>query len=101
MFYGIYDIYVIYVYLWEVILVFTTRGIAFYYSSYISVMHNTCLVVIEFETITVQSVRDSLVWIEGLEAVVEDGQNEYFIVPSKSQILVVSVLIDCALDAII
>ena len=46
--------------------------------------------IIEFETITVLAVRDLLVQTDRVEAVVEDGQNEYFIWLSKSQILVVS-----------
>ena len=54
--------------------------------------------IIEFETITVLAVRDLLVQTDRVEAVVEDGQNEYFIWPSKSQILFVSVSIDCAID---
>ena len=57
--------------------------------------------IIEFETITVLAVRDLLVQTDRVEAVVEDGQNEYFIWPSKSQILFVSVSIGCAIDTIL
>ena len=50
--------------------------------------------------LSVLIVRNLLVQTDRVEAVVEDGQNEYFIWPSKSQFCFVSVTTDYFLDRI-